>query len=750
MKIKWKIVITSVCAIVFLYGIKCYMGIDIFRSRSLGVYRSAKFNPPLSPTVAFAQPSKLTLDQNRVTVDVLTPVAAVNSKIYGHNFLGYDPSQNYQGMKFTNKNTDYGAGLWDGKWDMAPVESAVNLAKSIGMSIVRFPGGCGTHHYDWKKAVGKERKEFLFGIDEFLETSEKLGAETVFTISYFTGDEHDAADLVEYLNSPADGTNPNGGIDWAEERAKNGHPRPYDIKYFEIGNEVWHGDHQDIDHVAPEAYAKRYLKYYAALKAVDPDIQIGVLLYDDNWTRKVLEIVKDRFDLGVVHFYFSGGWAQKDLAMGDPKDIFAATLKEPPQYEVKIFEKLKIMRESAGKNMPIAFTEYNGSFVQEKPVPYRHTMGNALVNAELIRVFMKPENNILMANHWNFINEYWGMVANGFQGKYEDLNNPYYKRPNYYVFEMYHKHFGDVLVDVRVAGDGYDLSNSLMFKNELAKRSFAGKVEGKNLLPEQWQVSDFSGASAGVSHDVLGIDFVAPKQFNYYHTHKVAVVDPDTFYKLSGHIKTDELVDKDKNGVCLEVQDGRGWTKTHSAISTQKIKGTTGWQYVEAIYKTLPDADTVKVIARRIGETGPLKGKAYFKDVKLEKFIPDVETKIPYLSVNASKSEDGSKVYLMVVNKNLDSEMTATIELKDFVPAATGNAWVLNGPAVDATNEKDHNNVKVTHKEFVVWSEESGVKNRFEFTFEPHSLTAIEVGVGGKAFSKRFEVINVVYGGRQI
>ena len=48
-----------------------------------------------------------------------------------------------------------------------------------------------------------------------------------------------------------------------------------------------------------------------------------------------------------------------------------------------------------------------------------------------------------------------------------------------------------------------------------------------------------------------------------------------------------------------------------------------------------------------------LKGKAYLLTLNLEKFIPDIDTKILYLSVNASKS-GRSNVYLMVVNKNLD------------------------------------------------------------------------------------------------
>jgi len=133
----------------------------------------------------------------------------------------------------------------------------------------------------------------------------------------------------------------------------------------------------------------------------------------------------------------------------------------------------------------------------------------------------------------------------------------------------------------------------------------------------------------------------------------------------------------------------------------------------------LSDANEVMVIVRRVGEKGPLKGKVSVKDVKLNKFQPKID--IPYLSVNASINDDKNKVYLMVINKNMDAPMTATIDLKDFAPAEEGDAWVLNGPSVDATNEKKHDNVKVMQHEFEIKG------NQFEFTFEPHSLTAIEI-----------------------
>ena len=725
MKRNRKIVIAVVCVAVGLYLIKSSLGIDIFKKWTLGVYKANVGESLVLTPVVFAESEKVDLKENRIVVKFSKTVSKVNPKIFGHNFLGHVPRQKHKTKKFNNVNTDYGAGLWDGKWDKTFLEQPLKLAQDIGIKVVRFPGGCGTHVYDWKKAVGRKRKKFLFGVNEFLKVVDDLGAEVIFTVSYFTGNEVDAADLVEYFNADNDGSNPNGGIDWAAERSKNGREKLYGVKYFEIGNEVMYGNHQDISAVTPQEYAKRYLKYYDAMKAADPTIQIGAVLHTADWNKNVIDIIKDKIDFGIIHTYPTPVWG-KQLETMSASVIFQSALARPIfKDESKYREVLALLKQHAGRDIPLAITEFNGGFAQDKPVPYRHTMGNALINAELLRIFMNPSNNILMANHWNFINEYWGMVANGFQGKYEDLNKPYYKRPNYYVFKMYHDHFGSSLVDVEVQSDVYDISNLDMFKHFIGSRVSEGVIQGGNLLSGAWVIKDFEGAEVNVIDDELEIKFIEPKTYNYYHSSQRVSVEPDTYYKLSGFIKTENLVD-DK-GVSLEVQDGRGWTKTHSASGTQRIIESNGWQYVEAIYKTLPDANAVSVIARRIGEIGPLKGKVYFKDVKLEKFIPDIDTKIPYLSVNASKSEDGSKVYLMVINKNLEEAMTSTIELKDFVPSAMGDAWVLNGPEVDSTNEIDRDNVKVTHIGFEIWSQESGEKNSFEYTFEPHSLTAIEI-----------------------
>jgi alpha-N-arabinofuranosidase len=579
---------------------------------------------------------------------------------------------------------------------------------------VRFPGGCGTHLYDWKKSIGKQREHFLFGLDEFLRVAKELGAEPIYTVSYFTGNEQDAADLVEYLNVLDDRKHK-----WEAKRAENGHSAPYGVKYFEIGNEVYHGDHREIKKVSPEKYAQNYLKYYTAMKAIDPSIQLGIVLDDEHWNRVVIAAIGDKVDFGIIHVYPTpaGG---KFLETMPAQQIFDVSLAQPEtQYQALFDETKALFQKYSGREVPLAITEFNGGFAQDKPVPYRHTLGCALVNAELLRVFLKPKNNILMANYWNFANEYWGMIANGFNGNPKDLYKPYYKRPNYYVFEMYAKHFGDLLLKADVKSETYDISKYADFKTML-KRIKTGTLIKPNLLAGRWVLRSLEGVEAREKDGVLEIDFRAPKEFNYYHSTKKASVESGAYYKISGYIKTEGLIDD--VGVGLEVQDGRGWNVTHSAVSTDTVRGTTDWQFVEAIYQALPDAKGVTVIARRVGEKGPLQGKAYFKDVKFERFIPSLDsTRIPYLSISASKNTDGSKVYLMVVNKDQDKPQTATITLNGFEPVSEGNAWVLNGPAIDSTNEEGHDNVKITQRTFQV----PGAK--FEYVFEPHSLTAIEI-----------------------
>lgn len=484
-------------------------------------------------------------NDSRIIVNVKEEKGRINPYIFGNNLTGYDPMTYENWAAEYYGYSDYGAGIWNPKENRSNPEM-IELMKNAGITVVRFPGGCGTHHYDWKKAIGKDRKHFRFGIDEFMKVAREIGAEPIFTISYFTGNAHDQADLIEYLNSPDDGQNLNGGIDWAHERTKNGYKDPYNVKYFEIGNEVWHGDHHDIKTVSARDYAEKYVIYYEAFKAVDPQVQIGVLLNDEAWDQNVLDIIGKKLDFGIMHYYFSAGWAGKDLMGKDPKKIFFSTINEPRLFKAKIQKKIKMMKRITGRDILLAITEYNTAFTQNEPLPYRHTLGAALVNAEILRFFMDPENKILMANYWEWSSQFWGMVNNFYPVMQKNIQRPYVKRPNYYVYELFQQ-FGERLLKTRQTGN--------------------------------------------------------------------------------------------------------------------------------------------------------------------EKF----------LFVQGSRSEEGDNICLVVVNANMEAAVTSLIDLKNFIPKAEVDVWVLNGPSIESTNEKDHELVAVTHKKIII------SEAQFEFSFEPHSLTMVKI-----------------------
>ena len=128
-----------------------------------------------------------------------------------------------------------------------------DLYKASNFGSVRYPGGTISNLFQWKGSIGdlssrtKQIHGFYnnpnqhgitpsFGINEVGTFAQDMGSEIVYVYGFGRGSAQDASDLIEYLNAPV-GLNPNGGVDWASIRAKNGHQEPFNVRYFEIGNE---------------------------------------------------------------------------------------------------------------------------------------------------------------------------------------------------------------------------------------------------------------------------------------------------------------------------------------------------------------------------------------------------------------------------------------------------------------------------------------------------------------------------------
>ncbi len=605
-------------------------------------------------------------------------VGPVNRWVFGNNILAYHYHERH-GDRYCNR----GAGIWDPD-AMKPVPEYVQLAKLAGITVARWPGGCETHHYNWKKTVGPVswRPMQKFGLHEFLVWCRAVGAEPLITIADYWGSFRDAADLVEYLNAPV-GANPTGGKDWAAVRAAQGHPEPWNVVWFEYGNETYHGDHLGRHKMTPEQYARRFILYRRAMKAVDPRVKLGAVVQGDNeWGRTVMRMCGREMDFIITHTYIPGAWRDQ-IKQWKARQVAEACVAADWQIRETYKALRQMAREECGRDdLPLAVTEYNGGFVQEKPVPYRHSLAVALRNADHIRVMLDPAERVLMANFWQYSNEYWGMVR-GYVHKGE---RPV-KQANYYVYQLYHQHFGDELLRCDVRCGTWDFGGACHLKPR------RGKGQKYTLLPENlyhgepWVISQTPQVEQRLEDDgrTVAVTFKGGR-FNYYHASVRLPAEPNTGYRVVGWIKTERL--QAQQGAGFQVGDARGWTATHSASVAGDVKGTTdGWVKVEVEYMTLPDTDAIQIVARRIDVKDSCSGKAWYRIESVQKFLPEVYPAVPYVKAVASRRKADGAVCVMVIHTDLDADTPLTLRL-DGAAAGRARAWALTGPSPQANNLK--------------------------------------------------------------
>jgi len=386
----------------------------------------------------------------RIEVWLAEEIGPVNRKILGAAICAAK-TRRLEGVY-----ADRGSGVWDPE-QRRPDPEFLALAKQAGIGAWRWAPG---REAKWKPFVGPlSERHYKFGLPEFLRFCKETDAVPIILLDVYRSTAADAADLVEYLNSPDNGKNPNGGTDWASVRAADGHPAAYDVVWFECGNESYVNAGKWIKELGvngygglAEEYARRYLRFRAAMNAVDPRIKLGANIQHtiDPWNKPILRVAGKQIDFGIDHPYLPGFTGKATPEMS--RRIMEACVARGAQLQ-KFYDDLNrlVQQETGRTDMPWVVTEYNALLTQQEPVPYRFTLGNALGTAEHIRVMMRPRNRITLATFWNFANEFWGIVR-GYPHRGE---RPVTQAP-YYVFQLYKEHFGDTLIASQVSCGRWD------------------------------------------------------------------------------------------------------------------------------------------------------------------------------------------------------------------------------------------------------------------------------------------------------
>ncbi len=244
-----------------------------------------------STTAASAQSALIKLDFDR-------QLGTIDRNIYG-NFIEHLGRCIYGGIY------DEGSPLSDSDGFRKDVLEAV---RNLRISVLRWPGGNFSSGYNWKDGIGPKdlrprrwdtawqaEESNRFGTDEFIAYCRKVGAEPYICVNMGTGTMQEAADWVEYCNGTMN-------TDWANLRRKNGHPEPYSVKLWGLGNEIygsWQAGHKDATQ-----YAQLAAEFAKMMRWIDPDIKLVACGGNNaDWDRQVLEGVGQFADYISMHHY---------------------------------------------------------------------------------------------------------------------------------------------------------------------------------------------------------------------------------------------------------------------------------------------------------------------------------------------------------------------------------------------------------------------------------------------------------------
>jgi len=331
----------------------------------------------------------------------------------------------------------------------------MNAIADLRPPVIRWPGGCFASAYRWKSGIGPQQERVpypfsiwddrevnSFGTDEFITLCRRVGAEPNIVINTGTpmwnvnrtpdtaGVDwvQEACDWLEYCNGPATSK-------WGSVRAANGHPAPYNVKYWEIDNEI---------ELPVEDYIATLKKFVPALKEIDPTIKIIACgSWRGNrmqWDGRLINEVGDLFDYLSFHQY-------------DDPNTYANGPGRIGQY----FQSLKpVIANSKNPNIKIYDSEWNAQSTDWR---------TGLYAGGLLNVFERCGDVVEMAGPALFLRH---NVATAWDNAFVNFDNKsWYPAPNYVVMKLWWDNYAPNFLELTGEADGI---NAVAAKSDDGKR----------------------------------------------------------------------------------------------------------------------------------------------------------------------------------------------------------------------------------------------------------------------------------------
>ncbi len=333
--------------------------------------------------------------------------------------------------------------------------------RRLKMTAMRYPGGNFASGYHWMDGIGPRAnrptiRELAwqslepnhFGTDEYIKLCRKMDWTPMITVNLGTGTPEEARNWVEYCNCPP-------GSKYADLRAANGHPEPYGVKLWCLGNEM-DGPWQ-LGHVPAAEYAVRAQQAAKMMKDVDKTIEVvvcgsctvGLPTYME-WDRQVLEYLGDINDYISLHRYVGN-------QRNDTPDYLAVTNAIDQQIEeMDAACRYVQAKQRSKKRAFLCFDEWNvwyknheadgaGKFAPHL-VEEIYNLEDALVVAGFLHSFVRHADVLKIANLAQIVNVIAPLLTRG---------DEVLIQPTFYPFEMFAQRGTGEALRVTMSGPSY-------------------------------------------------------------------------------------------------------------------------------------------------------------------------------------------------------------------------------------------------------------------------------------------------------
>lgn len=485
---------------------------------------------------------------NRATVTIHTDISAkpYDPMIFG-GFIEHFGRQIYGGF------FEPGSPLADEQGFRLDVIEAL---KELKVPVIRWPGGCFVDCYQWHKGVGENRQAYgdprwgviepnTFGTHEFIELCHRLGAEP-YICHNGLADVQEMSDWVAYCNA-SEGK-------FAEMRKKNGHPEPFNVKFWSVGNERY-----------DTAYVHRVRDGAKAMKQIDPDVQVtcagsqgGMKAVGFEVSPFLLETAGEYLDYISVHNY----WLPRGDQLPKYDYLTAITKSEHPEAYINLVRK---SLESAGvrDRLKIAFDEWNLRAWQHPGFPRntvdnfedaeildlvaqrirgndlaeQYTMADALFAASFFNACIRHSEDVTMANIAPLVNTRGPLFVH---------SGGIVRRTHFHTMEMYaneleanvgnakvisgqitHDNDSVAIIDAIATVDGTGRHWSIALVNRHPSDNVSCKIMmGHKPLSGTFQAKVLSGDSPDAYNDTKHPDRVVPKEVEMTFRKGTAMLPP--------------------------------------------------------------------------------------------------------------------------------------------------------------------------------------------------------------------------------